>query len=63
MLEKRASSSNMLFVLFVASQHWEIYKKWNEKLFYEMYLSFKDGRTDVDPSSGWYKGKSLIVVF
>jgi len=25
-------------------QHWHIYRKWNAKLFQEMYLAYKDGR-------------------
>ena len=38
-------------------QHWHIYHKWNERLFYEMYETYKTGRSDVDPSSFWYKGE------
>jgi hypothetical protein len=38
-------------------QHWEIYLKWNERLFHEMYLSYQSGRTEADPSQGWYKGE------
>jgi len=38
-------------------QHWEVYRKWNERLFYEMYSAYKSGRTDSDPSPGWYKGE------
>jgi hypothetical protein len=38
-------------------QHWDIYRKWNERLFYEMQLSFKSGRTETDPAVGWYKGE------
>lgn len=38
-------------------QHWEIYKKWNEKLFKEMWISYDSTRTDTDPSIGWYKGE------
>ncbi|GKY98676.1 hypothetical protein MPSEU_000823900 [Mayamaea pseudoterrestris] len=39
-------------------QHWEIYRKWNERLFFEMHLAFKTGRVDgVCPSVGWYKGE------
>lgn len=37
-------------------QHWHIYTKWNECLFKEMYTAFKEGRSDKDPSEGWYKG-------
>jgi hypothetical protein len=38
-------------------QHWHVYNKWNEKLFYEMYEAYKKGRTDKDPSTGWYLGE------
>ncbi len=38
-------------------QHWNIYKKWNERLFQEMYLAHKKGRNPKDPSEGWYKGE------
>lgn len=38
-------------------QHWHVYRKWNERLFQEMYGAFKSGRSDKDPSAGWYKGE------
>ena len=38
-------------------QYWSVYKKWNERLFMEMYQAFKDGRSDKDPSEFWYKGE------
>jgi hypothetical protein len=38
-------------------QHWHIYRKWNERLFEEMYTAYKTGRTTNDPSEGWYKGE------
>jgi hypothetical protein len=38
-------------------QHWDVYCKWNERLFYEMYAAFKSGRTDTNPAPGWYKGE------
>jgi hypothetical protein len=38
-------------------QHWNVYKRWNEKLFQEMYLAYKTGRSPRDPSEGWYKGE------
>jgi hypothetical protein len=42
-------------------QHWEIYKKWNEKLFCEMFMAFTTGRVDVDPSANWYKVRFVRV--
>jgi len=38
-------------------QHWHIYRTWNEHLFEEMYQAYKDGRQEMDPSEGWYKGE------
>jgi len=38
-------------------QHWHIYRKWNERLFREVYKGYVDGRLDHDPSSNWYKGE------
>lgn len=38
-------------------QHFHIYRKWNEKLFMEMYKAFIQGRTKKDPTEGWYKGE------
>mmetsp|Transcript_9544 Transcript_9544/g.13728 ORF Transcript_9544/g.13728 Transcript_9544/m.13728 type:complete len:137 (+) Transcript_9544:1-411(+) len=38
-------------------QHWHMYIKWNERLFQEMYKAFKTGRSETDPSHGWYKGE------
>ena len=38
-------------------QHWQVYTKWNERLFNEMYRAFENGRSPNDPSQGWYKGE------
>jgi hypothetical protein len=38
-------------------QHWHIYRNWNEHLFQEMYLAYKTGRADKDPSEFWYNGE------
>jgi hypothetical protein len=38
-------------------QHWHIYRKWNECLFQEMYVAYKSGHSDKDPSEFWYKGE------
>jgi hypothetical protein len=38
-------------------QHWHVYNKWNAKLFCEMYEAYRQGRSDRDPSEGWYKGE------
>ena len=41
-------------------QHWEIYLKWNERLFFEMYNAFENGRAGKDPSVGWYEGEIMF---
>lgn len=38
-------------------QHWQIYNKWNERLFEERYLAFLAGREEKDPSLSWYDGE------
>jgi len=38
-------------------QHWHMYQKWNQRLFFEMYEAYLNGRGDKDPSLGWYKGE------
>jgi hypothetical protein len=38
-------------------QHWHIYRKWNERLFMEMYQAYLDGRAEKDPSEFWYSGE------
>lgn len=38
-------------------QHWEVYQRWNERLFEEMYSAYQVRRGDKDPSVGWYKGE------
>eukprot|EP00977_Amphora_coffeiformis_P006818 scaffold1498_cov163-Amphora_coffeaeformis.AAC.10 len=38
-------------------QHWHVYRKWNARLFREMYRAYVDGRADKDPCENWYKGE------
>ena len=38
-------------------QHWHIYRKWNERLFFEMNLAYHEGRSETDPATNWYKGE------
>jgi len=38
-------------------QHWHIYRKWNERFFFECYEAYLAGRADQDPSEGWYQGE------
>ena len=43
-------------------QHWHIYKKWNERLFQEMYQAYCEGRMEKDPSQGWYQGGKIQLL-
>lgn len=38
-------------------QHWKVFERWNARLFDEMYAAFITGRSDEDPSIGWYEGE------
>lgn len=38
-------------------QHWHIYRKWNERLFRELYYAWKDGRAEKSPAEFWAKGE------
>ncbi|CAB9517391.1 Receptor-type guanylate cyclase gcy [Seminavis robusta] len=38
-------------------QHWHIYRKWNQRLFLELYRAYCEGRMAKDPSEFWYKGE------
>jgi 3'5'-cyclic nucleotide phosphodiesterase len=38
-------------------QHWHVYQKWNQRLFDEMMMAYRNGRSDKDPSLGWYQGE------
>ena len=44
-------------------QHWHIYRKWNARLFKEMYLAFLQGRAEKDPSANWYDGEKGFFDF
>jgi class 3 adenylate cyclase len=38
-------------------QHWNIYVKWNERLFEELYTAYQSGTSEKDPSALWYEGE------
>jgi 3'5'-cyclic nucleotide phosphodiesterase len=38
-------------------QHWTVYRKWNERLFREMYAAYTVGRAPRDPAEFWYQGE------
>jgi hypothetical protein len=44
-------------------QHWHIYRKWNSRLFEEMYKAYAEGRAEKDPTEFWYKGEIGFLDF
>jgi class 3 adenylate cyclase len=38
-------------------QHWHIYRKWNARLFEEMYTAYLQGRAEKNPADFWYQGE------
>lgn len=38
-------------------QSWELFLFWNRKLYEELYVAFKSGRSGNDPSNGWYENQ------
>mmetsp|Transcript_41802 Transcript_41802/g.100699 ORF Transcript_41802/g.100699 Transcript_41802/m.100699 type:complete len:1172 (+) Transcript_41802:71-3586(+) len=38
-------------------QHWHVYSKWNERLYAEMFTAYCTGRSNKDPTQGWYEGE------
>jgi 3'5'-cyclic nucleotide phosphodiesterase len=38
-------------------QHWHVYRKWNARLYQEMYQTYRQGRADRDPTEYWYQGE------
>lgn len=38
-------------------QHWHVYRKWNERLFEENYLAYRNGRAETNPALNWAKGE------
>lgn len=44
-------------------QHWHIYRKWNQRLFEEMYQAYTEGRSTTNPSDMWYQGELKFFDF
>lgn len=38
-------------------QHWHVYRKWNERLFMELYQAYRQGRAEKSPEEFWAKGE------
>jgi hypothetical protein len=38
-------------------QHWHVYRKWNARLFEELTLAFRQGRSSFDPADNWANGE------
>ena len=51
------SCLDLLLLLLYTVQHWHVYRKWNQKLFEELYVAYLNGRMESDPATFWYKGE------
>jgi hypothetical protein len=38
-------------------QHWHVYRKWNQRLFYEMMMAYHQGQAETNPTDVWYQGE------
>ena len=38
-------------------EHFHSFRRWNERLFEEMYQAYQQDRLDADPSEGWYNNE------
>jgi hypothetical protein len=38
-------------------QHWHVYRKWNERFYFECYDAYTNGRSSIDPTDIWYQGE------
>jgi len=41
-------------------QHWHVYRKWNERLFHELYAAYRSGRAGSNPADFWAKGEVMF---
>jgi 3'5'-cyclic nucleotide phosphodiesterase len=39
-------------------QHWEVYRKFNERFYCECIVAYEKGRADTDPRKDWHKGET-----
>jgi len=44
-------------------QHWHVYRKWNARLFEEMYGAYLEGRAEKNPADFWYEGEKGFLDF
>lgn len=44
-------------------QHWQVFKKWNQKFFEECYNAWKAGRAGEDPCLVWYESEIAFFDF
>lgn len=38
-------------------QHWDVYMKWNTRLYHEMYMAYVSGRSSSNPTETWFQGE------
>eukprot|EP00934_Nitzschia_sp_Nitz4_P009082 Nitzschia sp. Nitz4//scaffold306_size21755//5206//6955//NITZ4_008588-RA/size21755-snap-gene-0.12-mRNA-1//1//CDS//3329547108//9072//frame0 len=61
----RKATVVMQFVLMASDvshtmQPFDVYRRWNERLFREMYAAYKQGRGTANPFDFWYKGEGCF---
>jgi len=44
-------------------QHWTVYRRWNERLFEEMYTAYMNGRASFDPTAIWYRSELAFLEY
>ena len=42
-------------------QHWQVYQKWNRRLFDELYTAYKAGRCAKNPATFWVEGEKKFL--
>ena len=52
-VESMMQASNIAHTM----QHWQVYVKWNERLFAERYRAYVSGRDEIDPAKVWFKSE------
>jgi hypothetical protein len=58
---KRVRSFMLQLIMLRLYLQWHIYRKWNERFFFECYKAYSKGRGS-DPSLVWYQGEMGYVL-
>jgi len=64
--DRNRKATVMMDLIMMASdishtmQPFKVYCEWNERLFREMRSAYREGRSEKDPSEGWYQGEMFF---